>query len=65
MVDLLPQVLARTAAGIDTHDYQARFASDQLRSKEECFYHSLLMEQFEQPRAVLANVGRWQFGRGS
>lgn len=60
MVELLPEVLQRTAAGIDTDAYQSRFKADRLRSSEECFYHRLLMEQFERPQAVLANVGRWQ-----
>jgi len=60
MVDLLPEVLKRTASGIDTEAYKSRFATDRLRSNEECFYHSLLMEQFEWPKEVLANVGRWQ-----
>ncbi len=53
-------VLDRAAAGIDTDEYMARFTADRLRSNEECFYHSLLMEQFVQPQAVLDNVGRWQ-----
>ena len=53
-------MLDRAAAGIDSEDYSARFAADRLRSREECFYHSLLMQQFAQPQAVLANVGRWQ-----
>jgi asparagine synthase (glutamine-hydrolysing) len=60
MVDLLPAVLERAAAGIDTEDYRARFKTDRLQSNEECFYHHLLMGQFEQPQAILANVGRWQ-----
>ncbi|GMR21579.1 MAG: asparagine synthase B [Gammaproteobacteria bacterium] len=60
MVDLLPAVLECTAAGIDTDDYKVRFTADRLRSNEECFYHRLLIEQFEQPQAVLASVGRWQ-----
>ena len=60
MVDMLPEVLNRVAAGLDTETYQTRFKTDQLRSREECFYHSLLREQFERPEAVLANVGRWQ-----
>jgi asparagine synthase (glutamine-hydrolysing) len=59
MVDMLPEVLNRVAAGMDIENYQARFKADRLRSREECFYHSLLMEQFEKPEAILANVGRW------
>ena len=60
MVDLLPQVLDRLSAGIDSEAYRAKFKSDRLRSGEECLYHRTLLEQFEQPQAVLANVGRWQ-----
>lgn len=60
MVELLPQVLERAAAGIDGELYKTRFAADRLRSTEECFYHHLLTEQFARPRAVLSNVGRWQ-----
>jgi asparagine synthase (glutamine-hydrolysing) len=60
MVDLLPQMLERTSAGIDSEAYRARFSADRLRSREECLYHRTLMEQFDQPQAVLDNVGRWQ-----
>jgi asparagine synthase (glutamine-hydrolysing) len=60
MVDLLPDVLKHMAAGMDTETYKSNFTADRLRSNEECFYHHLLMGQFERPRAVLANVGRWQ-----
>jgi asparagine synthase (glutamine-hydrolysing) len=60
MVDMLPQVLQQLAAGMDTKAYQSQFQADRLRSDEECFYHQLLRAQFEQPDAVLANVGRWQ-----
>ena len=60
MVDLLPEVLQRAASGIDAEAYKSLFKADRLRSNEECFYHRLLMEQFERPQEVLANVGRWQ-----
>jgi asparagine synthase (glutamine-hydrolysing) len=60
MVDLLPQVLDRLSAGIDSEAYRAQFKNDRLRSGEECLYHRTLLEQFEQPQAVLANVGRWE-----
>jgi len=53
-------LLKKLTAGIDTVAYQSRFQVDRLRSTEECFYHSVLMEQFEDPQAILANVGRWQ-----
>jgi asparagine synthase (glutamine-hydrolysing) len=60
MVELLPQVLQTLTAGMKFEAYQARFKADKLRSEEECYYHQLLRAQFEQPQAVLANVGRWQ-----
>ena len=60
MVDLLPEVLKLAASDIDAEAYTSQFQADRLRSNEECFYHRLLMEQFERPQEVLANVGRWQ-----
>ena len=60
MVDLLPEVLRSTASSIDTEAYKSRFGTDRLSSTEECFYHSLLIERFERPQEVLANVGRSQ-----
>lgn len=60
MVDLLPKVLEQATVGINSEDYKTRFKEDRLRSSEECFYHRLLIEQFDQPQAVLDNVGRWQ-----
>ncbi|MEJ2553912.1 MAG: asparagine synthase-related protein, partial [Gammaproteobacteria bacterium] len=57
MVDLLPALLDRAAAGMDAEAYKRRFAGDRLRSREECLYHRLLVDGFERPQAVLANVG--------
>jgi asparagine synthase (glutamine-hydrolysing) len=39
--------------------YAARFASDKLRSPEECLYHHLLRGSYSDPSIVLANVARW------
>ena len=30
-----------------------------LRSAEECHYHRVLVESYEHPAPVLANVARW------
>lgn len=60
MIDLLPQVVEQASAGIDCEAYRTLFNHDRLRSREECLYHSTLMEQFEHPQVVLDNVGRWQ-----
>lgn len=58
-VDLLEPLIAATVAQIDVPAYRQAHAQDQLRSAEECFYHKLLTENFQQPRLVLDNVGRW------
>ena len=48
---------AMSEAGEDAH--RARFPHERLRSTEECYYHRLLVDAFEDPDPVLANVGRW------
>ena len=59
MVDLLPQLIREATAGLDVPSYQARHATDRLRSAEECWYHQLLVDAFDDAGPVLANVGRW------
>jgi asparagine synthase (glutamine-hydrolysing) len=39
--------------------YSATHHSDALRSVEECYYHQLLVQPYERPRDVLADVSRW------
>ena len=59
MVDLLPQLIGEATASIDIPAYQARHEADRLRSAEECWYHQLLVDAFDDAKPVLANVGRW------
>jgi asparagine synthase (glutamine-hydrolysing) len=59
MVDLLPQLIGEATAGLDVPSYQARHTTDRLRSAEECWYHRLLVDAFDDAAPVLANVGRW------
>ncbi|MEJ2397799.1 MAG: asparagine synthase B [Gammaproteobacteria bacterium] len=59
MTDLLPAIIEQATVGLDAKNYQTQFNADRLRSREECFYHQVLRQQFAQPQAVLANVGRW------
>ena len=59
VVDLLPQLIGEATAGIIVPSYQARHATDRLRSAEECWYHQLLIDAFDDAGPVLANVGRW------
>lgn len=63
-VNLLPALVDRTAGSMDVDAYVEHHAGDRLRSREECLYHRLLAGQFERPRAVLDNVGRWRGGPG-
>lgn len=60
-VKLLSSLRAATENNLAA--YQARYPEDNLRSAEECHYYSLLRSAFENPRAVLSNVARWQAGR--
>lgn len=39
--------------------YRAKWPDTCLRSPEECFYHKVLVEAYENPTPILANVGRW------
>ena len=39
--------------------HRAAHPDARLRSDEEAFYHRLLLEAFDHPEQVLANVGRW------
>ncbi|MDQ4129785.1 MAG: asparagine synthase B [Actinomycetota bacterium] len=39
--------------------HRARHPGIRLRSAEECYYHRLLLDAFEDPEPVVANVGRW------
>ncbi|UCD69782.1 MAG: asparagine synthase B [Betaproteobacteria bacterium] len=60
MVDLLPQLIGAATDSIDVPHYQACNATDRLRSAEECWYHQLLVDAFDDVQPVLANVGRWR-----
>ena len=58
-VDLLPELIQTATEKMDVPAYTARNLDDRLRSREECFYHHLLVNAFDRPRTVLRNVGRW------
>ena len=58
-VDLLQELVESATADIDYRTYAAQHPEDGLRSVEECFYHKLLCEGYDQPQAVLRNVARW------
>ncbi len=58
-VDLLGPLLAAATQEINVSAYQRTHVRDRLRSAEECFYHKLLVENFQRPQLILENVARW------
>ena len=61
-VDLLAEILAPLAAGVDSAAETA-IAGLPLRSREEAYYHRLLRASVSRPELILPNVGRWTEGR--
>jgi asparagine synthase (glutamine-hydrolysing) len=39
--------------------YQKKWSDTLFRSSEECHYHTLFMDAYENPGPILKNVGRW------
>lgn len=62
-VDVLADVIQDATSGLHVADYQARYPHTQLRSAEECYYHSLFVSAYERPEALLHNVARWSAER--
>ena len=57
--DLLPSILRTLITEDEAAEYRLRYPGVTLRSAEECYYHRILVESYEHPEAVLANVARW------
>jgi asparagine synthase (glutamine-hydrolysing) len=57
--DLLAELTSPAGAAIDPDDYRRRRPGTLLRSAEECRYHELLLDAFEDPGTLEGNVGRW------
>jgi asparagine synthase (glutamine-hydrolysing) len=58
-VDALGEGMDRFMSQEEAEAYAANHDEWQLRSREECVYHKLLLEAFDDPEPVLANTGRW------
>lgn len=58
-VDLLNELLSAAMSAEEAEAYQQKHPEAKLRSAEECFYHQVFMEAFDNPEPILANVGRW------
>ena len=58
-VDLVNHALAGIMSENEAVLYKERHPGEKLRSAEECHYHKIFMEVFDQPEPILKNVGRW------
>ncbi|MGB3652329.1 MAG: asparagine synthase-related protein, partial [Rivularia sp. (in: cyanobacteria)] len=58
-VDMLDEMLARKMTIAQTIAYQQKHPQVKLRSPEECFYHNIFMDVFENSEVVSNNVARW------
>lgn len=58
-VDLLDKVLASGLTEKEAAGYCSRYPEIKLRSKEECLYHQLFMDAYENPEPLVTNVARW------
>jgi asparagine synthase (glutamine-hydrolysing) len=57
--ELLPRLLASLMSEAEAEDHRRTHPGVALRSAEEAFYHKTLLEVFEHPGPILANVARW------
>ncbi len=57
--DLLPQLVRSRITEEEADEYRRRYPNVKLRSAEECYYHRVLVEAYDHPEPILANVARW------
>lgn len=58
-VDLLNEALKSVITEADAVSYRKNWPDMGLRSSEECHYHRIFMDAFENPNPILSNVARW------
>jgi len=58
-VDLLKRILAGTINQTEDRQYRASHPAAKLRSSEECHYHRIFLQSYQNPEVVLSNVARW------
>jgi asparagine synthase (glutamine-hydrolysing) len=58
-VDVLGELIEESMTDREAADYMERHPRASLRSKEECCYHRLFYDVFDNPRIIEANVARW------
>ena len=57
--EVVEEVGERGMSAAEARAHRAAHPDARLRSDEEAFYHRLLLDAFEHPEPVLANVARW------
>lgn len=63
-VDLLTTTLGGVMSDSEALVYRRSFPNENLRSSEECYYHRLFMEVFDNPEIIVENVARWSEQQG-
>ncbi|MEJ2657481.1 MAG: asparagine synthase B [Desulfobacterales bacterium] len=58
-VEMLESGLTGAMGKSEMQNYRRRFPGTHLRSEEECQYHRILMDVFENPNVIFSNTGRW------
>jgi asparagine synthase (glutamine-hydrolysing) len=58
-VDLMEEMLASIMNEAEAEAYRQQHPSVKLRSPEECYYHQIFMDVFEDAQGILSNVARW------
>ena len=58
-VDLLQNLTEGLITEAEAAKHQRRYPEAQLRSPEECYYHQVFMDVFENSGNLFPNVGRW------
>ena len=58
-VDMLSELLSHKMTQAQAQEYQAKHPEVTLRSPEECFYHNIFMDVFDNHEVVSSNVARW------
>ena len=56
--DMLPAVISSVMTDKEKVLYQKKWSDTILRSTEECHYHNLFMDAYENLGPILKNVGR-------
>lgn len=58
-VDMMEEMLASIMNEEEAEVYRQQHPSIKLRSPEECYYHQIFMDVFEDAQGILPNVARW------